>query len=221
VVTPPRPPYADPNNVAVIGHYWLPVLRRARCPPRRRTPNAAIEQPPAVLVTQSATGRRSRPTDRGAHFLWCGHIRLQCHWHAPYGAGWWSVAIASSMECDANTAPSGASLLQNFDSNHLLFATRAMVPLRTDSGTSDTNAVAWPRRWGWGRLLTWARRTSFRSIRWNPCSAWPTTCVTSSPTSAQAGDEGGPNWSGSRCTPAPRPVQSRAARGARAWSPAR
>ena len=67
--------------------------------------------------------------------------------------GWWSVAIARSLVCDANSAPSDAILIENFDPNYLVyeratrlrlagFATRVLVPIQTDSGKSKTNAVA-------------------------------------------------------------------------------
>jgi len=67
--------------------------------------------------------------------------------------GWWTVAIARSLVCDANGAPSDAILVENFDPDYLVFerttqlrragfATRVLVPIPTESGTSETNAVA-------------------------------------------------------------------------------
>jgi hypothetical protein len=66
---------------------------------------------------------------------------------------WWMVAIAQSLVCDANGAPSDAILLENFDADYLVFehatrlrraglAPRVLVPIRADSDTSETNAVA-------------------------------------------------------------------------------
>jgi hypothetical protein len=67
--------------------------------------------------------------------------------------GWWTVAIARSLVCDANGAPSDAILVENFDPDYLVFeratrlrraglATRVLVPIQTDPGTTETNAVA-------------------------------------------------------------------------------
>jgi hypothetical protein len=67
--------------------------------------------------------------------------------------GWWTVAIARSLVCDANGAPSDAILVENFDPNYLVyeratrlrlagFATRVLVPIPRDSGGSEANAVA-------------------------------------------------------------------------------
>jgi hypothetical protein len=67
--------------------------------------------------------------------------------------GLWSTAIASSLVCDANTAPSDAILIENFDPDYLLFeratqlrraglAARVLVPISTGSDTSKPNAVA-------------------------------------------------------------------------------
>ena len=45
--------------------------------------------------------------------------------------GWWTVAIARSLVCDANGAPSDAILVENFDPDYLVFerATRSCVRL--------------------------------------------------------------------------------------------
>jgi hypothetical protein len=67
--------------------------------------------------------------------------------------GWWTVAIARSLVCDASRAPSDAILVENFDPNYLLFerarelrraglAARVLVPIRIDPGTSQANDVA-------------------------------------------------------------------------------
>jgi len=67
--------------------------------------------------------------------------------------GWWTVAIAGSLVCDANGAPSDAILVENFDPDYLVFeratrlrragfATRVLVPISTDPGTSEPNHVA-------------------------------------------------------------------------------
>jgi hypothetical protein len=68
-------------------------------------------------------------------------------------SGWWTVAIARSLVCEANSAPSDAILVENFDPDYLVFeratrlrragfATRVLVPIQTDPGTSEPNAVA-------------------------------------------------------------------------------
>ena len=41
--------------------------------------------------------------------------------------GWWSVAIAESVICDANAAPSDAILVENFDVDYLTFETAARL----------------------------------------------------------------------------------------------
>src|SRR5436309_323405 len=67
--------------------------------------------------------------------------------------GWWTVAIARSLVCSANSAPSDAILVENFDPDYLVFeratrlrragfATRVLVPISTDPGTSEPNQVA-------------------------------------------------------------------------------
>ena len=67
--------------------------------------------------------------------------------------GWWTLAIARSLVCDASLAPSDAILVENFDPDYLLFeratrlrraalAARVFVPIRTDPGTHEPNAVA-------------------------------------------------------------------------------
>ena len=68
-------------------------------------------------------------------------------------SGWWTLAIARSLVCDASLAPSDAILVENFDPDYLLFeraaqlrraglAARVLVPIRTDPGTQEPNAVA-------------------------------------------------------------------------------
>jgi hypothetical protein len=67
--------------------------------------------------------------------------------------GLWTVAIARSLVCDANGAPSDAILVENFDPDYLVFeratrlrragfAARVLVPISTDPGTSEPNLVA-------------------------------------------------------------------------------
>lgn len=67
--------------------------------------------------------------------------------------GWWTVAIARSLVCEANAAPSDAILVENFDPDYLVFqratslrragfATRVLVPVQTDPGTSEPNFIA-------------------------------------------------------------------------------
>ena len=67
--------------------------------------------------------------------------------------GWWTVAIARSLVCDANRAPSDAILVENFDPDYQVFerardlrraglAPRVLVPIQTDPGASTPNAVA-------------------------------------------------------------------------------
>src|SRR5262249_25504146 len=67
--------------------------------------------------------------------------------------GWWTVALASSLVCEANSAPSDALLVENFDSDYLIFkraeslrqaglAPRVLVPVETDSPIPELNAVA-------------------------------------------------------------------------------
>jgi hypothetical protein len=41
--------------------------------------------------------------------------------------GWWSVAIADSLVCDANVASSDAILVENFDQDYLTFETAARL----------------------------------------------------------------------------------------------
>jgi len=67
-------------------------------------------------------------------------------------SGWWTVAVARSLVCDASLAPSDAILVENFDPDYLLFerarelrraglAARVLVPAGTDPGTQRPNAV--------------------------------------------------------------------------------
>ena len=68
-------------------------------------------------------------------------------------SGWWTLAIARSLVCDASLAPSDAILVENFDPDYLLFeratklrraglAARVLVPIKTDPGREEPNAVA-------------------------------------------------------------------------------
>ena len=67
--------------------------------------------------------------------------------------GWWTVAVARSLVCDANAAPSDAILVENFDTDYLVFeraaelrraglAPRVLIPVLADSRTSEPNDVA-------------------------------------------------------------------------------
>ncbi len=67
--------------------------------------------------------------------------------------GWWSVAIASSLVCDANVAPSDAILIENFDPAYLAFETaarlrhagvapRVLVPVARSGDNAQANPVA-------------------------------------------------------------------------------
>jgi hypothetical protein len=67
-------------------------------------------------------------------------------------SGWWTVAIARSLVCDANPAPSDAIIIENFDPDYLLFeratqlrragiAARVLVPVWMDPGTQTPNDV--------------------------------------------------------------------------------
>jgi hypothetical protein len=67
--------------------------------------------------------------------------------------GWWTVAIARSLVCDATLGPSDAILVENFDPDYLLFqrarqlrqaglASRVLVPIWTDPRTQEPNDVA-------------------------------------------------------------------------------
>jgi hypothetical protein len=66
--------------------------------------------------------------------------------------GWWTVAVARSLVCDANAAPSDAILLENFDNDYLVYeraanlrqtglASRVLIPVLADSRTSALNDV--------------------------------------------------------------------------------
>ncbi len=67
-------------------------------------------------------------------------------------SGWWTVAIARSLVCEANRAPSDAILVENFDPDYLVFkratqlhwdgfASRVLIPSPGDPDTSQTGAV--------------------------------------------------------------------------------
>src|SRR5687768_12797204 len=66
--------------------------------------------------------------------------------------GWWTVTVARGLVCDANAAPSDAILVENFDSNYLVFeraanlrragfAPRVLIPVLADSRTSELSDV--------------------------------------------------------------------------------
>jgi hypothetical protein len=66
--------------------------------------------------------------------------------------GWWTVAVARSLVCDGNPAPSDAILVENFDPDYMAFkraaqlrvgglAARVLVPVPTEPGTPDPSAV--------------------------------------------------------------------------------
>jgi hypothetical protein len=68
-------------------------------------------------------------------------------------SGWWTRAIARSLICERDIAPSDAILIENFDPDYLLFerarmlrhdglAERVLVPLPTNDSTQQPNAVA-------------------------------------------------------------------------------
>jgi len=67
--------------------------------------------------------------------------------------GWWTVAIARTLVCEANGAPSDAILVENFDPDYMVFeraaalrrngdATRMLVPIPTDPDSSEPDAIA-------------------------------------------------------------------------------
>lgn len=67
--------------------------------------------------------------------------------------GWLTVAVAGSLVCDGNRAPSDAILVENFDPDYLVFeratslrragfAARVLVPIAADAGASETQPVA-------------------------------------------------------------------------------
>jgi hypothetical protein len=67
-------------------------------------------------------------------------------------SGCWTVALARSLVCSSDTAPSDAILIENFDPEYLLFeraarlyraglAPRVLVPVPADAGTIEPNAV--------------------------------------------------------------------------------
>jgi hypothetical protein len=67
--------------------------------------------------------------------------------------GWWTVAVARSLVCEANDAPSDAILVENFDPNYSVFeragqlrraglGARVLLPIEIDSRTSKPDAVA-------------------------------------------------------------------------------
>lgn len=68
-------------------------------------------------------------------------------------SGWWRAAIAHSLICDRNVAPSDAILIENFDPEYLLFerarqlrnaglSPRVLVPVAATAGTGEPNEVA-------------------------------------------------------------------------------
>src|SRR5688572_24263414 len=67
--------------------------------------------------------------------------------------GWWAAAVARSLVCDANAAPSDAILVENFDNDYLVYeraanlrraglAARVLIPVLADSRTSELSDVA-------------------------------------------------------------------------------
>jgi hypothetical protein len=67
--------------------------------------------------------------------------------------GWWTAALGRSLVCDANGEPSDAILIENFDTDYLLFerardlrraglAGRVIIPALADPHTSQPNEVA-------------------------------------------------------------------------------
>jgi len=67
-------------------------------------------------------------------------------------SSWWTVAIARSLVCEANGAPSDAILIENFDPDYRIFeqatrlrkagyASRVLVPAAQDPNSSDVNMV--------------------------------------------------------------------------------
>ena len=67
-------------------------------------------------------------------------------------SSWWTVAIARSLVCEANGAPSDAILIENFDPDYRIFehatrlrkagyASRVLVPAARDPKTSDVDMV--------------------------------------------------------------------------------
>ena len=68
-------------------------------------------------------------------------------------SGWWTVAIARSLACEASRAPSDAILVENFESSYLAYeraaqlrreglAPRVLVQTLTDPGTPEPDEVA-------------------------------------------------------------------------------
>jgi len=67
--------------------------------------------------------------------------------------GWWTVAVARSLVCEATSAPSDAILVENFDQDYLVYerasslrrarlAGRVIVPIPADPNTLAPNDVA-------------------------------------------------------------------------------
>jgi hypothetical protein len=68
-------------------------------------------------------------------------------------SGWWTAAIARSLVCEADAAPSDAILVENFDADYLVFerasalrraglTARVLVPVSSDPRTSEPDDVA-------------------------------------------------------------------------------
>ena len=68
-------------------------------------------------------------------------------------SGWWSVAIAHSLACEASRSPSDAILVENFESSYLAYeraaqlrreglAPRVLVQTLTEPGTREPDEVA-------------------------------------------------------------------------------
>jgi len=109
--------------------------------------------------------RESRATPGWTRHLLYRAERLRTTWRLRLGllalvaavvwltSGWWTTAVARSLVCDPGRAPSDAILLDNLDSDYLLFeranrlrragvASRVLVPVMTDRGTGEPNDVA-------------------------------------------------------------------------------
>ena len=67
-------------------------------------------------------------------------------------SGWWTVAVARSLVCETNPAPSDAILVENLDADYLLFeratalrragfASRVIVPIKMDGDQPNMVAI--------------------------------------------------------------------------------
>ena len=131
----------------------------------------AFQEPVRLLVfagrDSRATGQPMRePSDAPRwtrHFAYrTGHIRTTWKFRFGFVAlvvlgvwlthGWWAVAVARGLVCDENAVLSDAILVENFDSNYLVFeraanlrqaglAGRVLIPVLADRRTSEPNDV--------------------------------------------------------------------------------